>query len=416
MAMTKPSLLIIGHTYVTAFNRRKLTPLADTFDITCVTWPLDDQMHFGSPLADFEDDGHEAGYELIRLPMSPRGAAPTSYFHQGLSRLLHQRSFDIVLADAEPWALVRWQAWMLTRCIQPRALFGEFSWENVERPGFKGRILALVYRLAARSHDYSISGNAAGRGIFLRHGARPDTNLVAAQIGVEEADFCPATAAEKKALRREMALPENGFLCGFCGRLTAAKGLRELLTAIETLREKHPDRDVQLVVMGDGDMKGELTSHAARHRWLHVLPPRSHRGVASFMRCLDLFVLPSKPQHSSQGVWEEQFGHVLIEAMASGVATLGSNSGAIPEVIAMPEAAFPHSDSAALTRIIERWMLDDAGRGELSAAQRRRTLEHYTHEALARVWSSFLLQRLEAHHSRRTAHRQPLTAAHVVFP
>lgn len=416
MAMPKPSLLIIGHTYVTAFNRRKLNPLAGAFEITCVTWPLDDQMHFGSPLSDFEPDGHEAGCDLIRLPVSPRGAAPTGYFHYGLSRLLHQRTFDVVLVDAEPWALIRWQTWLLTRCIQPRALFGEFSWENVERPGLKGRVLALVYRLAARSHDFSISGNSAGRSIFLRHGAIPDTNLVAAQIGVEEADFCPATADEKIALRRDMALPESGFLCGFCGRLAAAKGLRELLTAIERLREKHPGLDVQLALMGDGDMKGELTAHAARHRWLYVLPPRSHRGVASFMRSLDLFVLPSKPQVSSQGVWEEQFGHVLIEAMAAGVATLGSTSGAIPDVIAMPEAIFSHSDSAALTRILERWILDDAGRDTLSAAQRRRTLEHYTHEALARVWSTFLLQRLEAHRSSRAAHRQPLATTHVVCP
>ncbi len=416
MATSKPSLLIVGHTYVTAFNRRKLDALTRTFAITCVTWPLDLHLHFGSPLTNFEADDDEAGYDLIRLPAGRHGAGATGYFHHGLSRVLRDRAFDIVLVDAEPWALIRWQVWLLTRCIQPRAMFGEFSWENVERAGLKGGILSQVYRLAARSHEFSISGNSAGREIFLRHGGNAEWNLVAAQIGVDSSEFCPATAGEKAVLRREMALPENGFLCGFCGRLTEAKGLRELVSAVESLREQQPGLDVQLVLMGEGEMNAELSAHAQGNRWLHLLPPRSHQGVAAFMRSLDLFVLPSKPQRSRRGVWEEQFGHVLIEAMAAGVATLGSTSGAIPEVIAMPEAVFPHSDAAALTRTMARWMLDDAGRATLSAAQRRRTLDHHTHEALACVWSQFLLHRLTSHR-RCPAVRQNLPAStHALVP
>ena len=42
--------------------------------------------------------------------------------------------------------------------------------------------------------------------------------------------------------------------------------------------------------------------------------------------------------------WKEQFGRVLIEAMASGVPVIGSDSGAIPDVIGQAGLIFPEGD------------------------------------------------------------------------
>jgi len=49
------------------------------------------------------------------------------------------------------------------------------------------------------------------------------------------------------------------------------------------------------------------------------------------MNSLDVLVLPSR----SRSFWKEQFGRVLIEAMACGVPVIGSSSGEIPNVIGM---------------------------------------------------------------------------------
>jgi len=258
-------------------------------------------------------------------------------------------------------------------------------------------VLSMIYRLAVRTHDFSISGNQACRAILLRHGASAETNLVAAQLGVESADFRPADKDEKAKLRVQFGLPPNVFLIGFCGRLTPAKGIRELLAAVAAVIDHFPQKNVHLALLGHGEMSAELTTLAAERHWLHLLAPRPHREVAGFMRCLDMFVLPSKPVHSGPGLWEEQFGHVLIEAMAARVPTLGSSSGAIPEVIAMPEAIFQHSDVESLIQMIERWLRDDSARDRLATSQYQHTLENYTHEALARTWGTFLLQRLEQH-------------------
>jgi glycosyltransferase involved in cell wall biosynthesis len=386
----KPSLLMIGHMYATAFNRRKLNPLADYFEVTCVTWPLNGGMLFGKPLSDFEQVDHDPRYDLHRLAIWPTDSGHTRYFHHRLGEVMRARRFDLILVDSEPWSYIRWQTWLLARLIQPHARIGEFSWENVERPGLKGLLLSLVYRIAVRTHDFSISGNQACRKIFLRYGALAETNLVAAQLGVESQEFRPAGQDEKAQLRRELGLPEKGFMIGYCGRWTDSKGLPELLSAVAAIRGVKPDLNLQLAMLGSGDMENELRGFRENNPWLHLLLPRPHREVAAFMRSLDMFVLASKPVPSGPGIWEEQFGHVLIEAMAAGVPTLGSSSGAIPEVIGMEEAIFRHSDATALRELMLYWLDDMKSLSELAVRQRQRTLNHFSHESLAVTWADFL--------------------------
>ena len=113
------------------------------------------------------------------------------------------------------------------------------------------------------------------------------------------------------------------------------------------------------------------------------------------MKSLDLFALPSKPSRKGRSVWEEQFGHVLIEAMACGVPTLGSDSGAIPEVIGAPDAVFPHSDVNALVQLLLKAIEDRHWRVALGKKQRQRVEINYSHEAVARSYTDFFLEMLE---------------------
>lgn len=90
--------------------------------------------------------------------------------------------------------------------------------------------------------------------------------------------------------------------------------------------------------------------------------------------------------------WEEQFGHVLIEAMACGVTTLGSSSGAIPEVIGHDDAIFPHGDASAIAGCIRRVMHNS----KLAESQLGRARMLYTHDAVAALWAGFIKHKLAA--------------------
>ena len=102
------------------------------------------------------------------------------------------------------------------------------------------------------------------------------------------------------------------------------------------------------------------------------------------MQMLDLFVLPSKPDQHGADVWVEQFGYVLIQAMACNVPTMGSDSGAIPEVVNLPEMTFPAGNTDALAAKILALLNDPSSREGAAGRQRAQTLRLYANENLGR--------------------------------
>lgn len=382
----RPGLLLISHAYAALENRKKLQALAAHFDLVCVTSTAEQRIVLGRPSSDFDNDSDEPtrNYQLIRLPR--RGSSDTTFRYAGLAAVMRSRRFEVILVENEPWALICWQTRFWKSLLQRHALFGEFTWENVERPGWKGLVLAAIYRAMTMTTDFIIAGNQAAAKLVQRRGARSNNVLVAPQLGVDLTNHQPASPAERRNLRKAQGLPEDAFIIGYCGRLTEEKGIRELIEACDELQNVH------LALLGSGALENWLQEQSPTRPWLHLLPPRPHFEIPNFLRCLDVFVLGSKPVHTLQLCWEEQFGHVLIEAMACGVTTLGSTSGAIPEVIGHDEAIFPQGDAKALADRIRRVMND----ATLAQSQHERTRTLYTHDAVATQWAGFIRQQLAA--------------------
>src|SRR5262249_34312465 len=82
--------------------------------------------------------------------------------------------------------------------------------------------------------------------------------------------------------------------------------------------------------------------------------------------------------------WVEQFGRVLIEAMACGVPVVGSDSGEIPHVIGDAGLVVPEDDVSALRDALEALAADPARRAEYARRGRARVLERFTQEQVAR--------------------------------
>ena len=124
--------------------------------------------------------------------------------------------------------------------------------------------------------------------------------------------------------------------------LVEEKGIFVLLAALAGL-----DIAWRLHVMGTGPLEAKARRRAAqlglddRISWA--------RGVASTLvpdrlRTFSVLVQPSlTPAH-----WKEQFGRAVMEAMACGVAVVGSASAEIPNVIGDAGLLVPEGDAAAL--------------------------------------------------------------------
>jgi glycosyltransferase involved in cell wall biosynthesis len=98
-----------------------------------------------------------------------------------------------------------------------------------------------------------------------------------------------------------------------------------------------------------------------------------------FYNGLHALVLPSR----SAPNWKEQFGRVLIEAMACGVPVVGSDSGEIPHVIGDAGLVCPEGDAPALREALERLQTAPALRRELGERGRRRVEAQYTQARIA---------------------------------
>jgi glycosyltransferase involved in cell wall biosynthesis len=200
-------------------------------------------------------------------------------------------------------------------------------------------------------------------------------------------NFLPVFGPED-ASTNSVALPwrdQNMFVVGFAGNLTEQKGWKVLLEAIERLPERF-----KAVIIGDGEQRPDVESCLKRPKladrvvYAGVLPKSD---LLATYPLFDAFALPSVT--TAHAV--EQFGCVLAEAMACGVPVIGSDSGAIPEVIGDAGLVVPEGDAEALARAIERLSEDEELRARLVALGRQKHRTQYSCVAYARSLEKALL-------------------------
>jgi glycosyltransferase involved in cell wall biosynthesis len=137
-------------------------------------------------------------------------------------------------------------------------------------------------------------------------------------------DLTEVPAEEREQTRAQYGL--SGYLVGYVGRLVPEKGVDILLSALSKVPQ------ATCVIVGDGPLRESLTAQAVSlglEPRTHFLGSVSPTEATRLIGALDVLSLPSL----SRPNWAEQFGRVLIEAMATGVPIIASNSGSIGEVV-----------------------------------------------------------------------------------
>ncbi len=303
---------------------------------------------------------HTAGYQLRAIPIRFNGNFHLHHYPT-LGREIRAVQPDIVHIDEEPYNLATWQALWQARRIGAKSLF--FSWQNIQRaypPPFSwGEGWTL------RHADYAIAGTDAAADT-LRAKAYAGRLAVIPQFGASPELFHPPEYR-----------PERPFTVGYIGRLVPEKGIRVLLEAAAQL-----DGDWRMRLVGGGSARDDMAAlahslgTADKVAFIGQLP--SGDLPAEYHK-LDALALPSLTRPN----WKEQFGRVLVEAMASGTPVIGSDSGAIPGVIGEAGIITPEGDAAALANALRRMRDRPALRADLIKKGRARFLAHFTHERIA---------------------------------
>ena len=185
--------------------------------------------------------------------------------------------------------------------------------------------------------------------------------------------------AERFHPRRDgQANSANTLTIGFVGRMLEEKGLKVLVDAVAKLKTE----DWRLLLVGDGPERKAVEQRLAHHRLLdrtQFTGAISYDCVPDLYREMDVLVMPTRTTERLR----EQFGRVIVEAMASGVPVIGSTCGAIPEVIGDAGLVFPEGHHYALANTLRRVLRDSALRQRLARAGRQRVAQHFTWERVA---------------------------------
>jgi len=318
---------------------------------------------------------HTVGYELIVAPLAFNGQFHL-HFYPTLGRLLRQLRPDVLHMDEEPYNLATWHALAAGARAGARNLF--FTWQNLSRryPWPFRHMEQANYRRAA----YALAGNQDAVAVLRGKGYTGPVAVIP-QFGVDPDLFAPDPRPDNPA-----------FTIGYAGRFVPEKGVDVLLRACARLTATA----WEVRLLGEGPAREELAALAAelgiRER-VHFLERLPSTEMVGFYRSLDVLVLPSV----SRPNWVEQFGRVLIEAMACGVPVVGSNCGEIPHVIGDAGRVFPEGDAAALASALDALASEPATRAALAAAGRARVLAKYTQAqivtATARVYAEMVARR-----------------------
>ncbi len=312
---------------------------------------------------------HTQGYELVVEKMALNGHFHL-HFYPGLAKHFRRIRPHVVHIDEEPYNLATWQAMRLAKIHGAKAAF--FTWQNIHRrypPPF-----SLIESYNLRNADYAIAGNSEAVRVLRAKGYRGPVRVIP-QFGVDP-EMYHVSRFTFHVSRSEVESLQP-FVIGYVGRLVEEKGVHALLRAVAGL-----SGEWQLRILGSGPQRVHLERLAAelgiaeRVRFEDSIPSTQMPG---YYHQLDALVLPSLTRPN----WKEQFGRVLVEAMACGVPVVGSDSGEIPNVIGEAGLVFAEGDEQALRVRLSQLMTDPALRKELANRGRERVLAHYTQAQVA---------------------------------
>lgn len=158
---------------------------------------------------------------------------------------------------------------------------------------------------------------------------------------------------------------EMSFL--YLGRLTEEKGVHTAIQAVGHLVREKGLNNIKLTIVGDGEPAyktylQELAVQEGIDSLVNFLPAQPKEALPALYKQTDIFLFTS--------IWPEPFGRVIVEAMASGVAVVGTQVGGAREILAENVNAliFNPNDSQSLADRLQKLVQSPELRETLSKA------------------------------------------------
>jgi L-malate glycosyltransferase len=381
-------ILVASHTYIVDLNREKYRELAKVEPNLEVILVVPRRWRPGGVQNQIVETKavQEESFQVIPISNFSQNNQGLLTFGTDLIGVLRKLKPDIIQVEQGSKSLGYAQFITLNRVLGLKAKTLFFTWWNL--PYSLKFPVSFLEAYNLQNTDGIVAGNQDGANI-LRDRGYGGSIAVMPQLGIDESLFKPKPVPE---LRQKLGIQPEDFVVGFVGRFVEEKGLLTLSQALEQLAD-HPWK---WLLLGRGELRSQLEQWARskgfqdRMIWIESVP---HDRVQDYINLLNVLVLPSETTYKFKTLtsvgWKEQFGHVLIEAMACRVPVIGSDSGEIPHVIGDAGLVFPEGNVEALKNRLVQLMENPKLADELAQRGFDRSMSQYTNTALAKQLLAF---------------------------
>ncbi len=365
--MPRPRVVLLRGHNANVWDARPWESLADAYDVELLVT--------GSNL-------HEVGSSGVRIVevRTPRDAMPGGRAAGAAAYALGERylGLEAKLAGATIVHAAEIGTWFSAQAAKLKARLGfrlaVTVWETLPwRDAYRWPRERAYRRAVLPAADLFLAATHRAREGLLLEGV-PAERIEVAEPGADLGRFSAAETA---------APPPAEHVVLSAGRLVWEKGHQDVLRAIAALRGGlvgEPREDVRGLVVGSGPEEGKLERYAGE---LGLGGAVEFRATVPYDRMPSLYAgasalaLASLPTRG----WEEQFGMVLAEAMASGLPIVACSTGAIPEVLGGQGTLVPAGDWMGIARALAAGPL--AGAPAARASYDAERIRHYSAEAAA---------------------------------
>jgi L-malate glycosyltransferase len=373
-------LLVISHPCTLPSNQQffadveSLTSWKLTL-LTPLTWSNEySQTINAERLADFKG-------KFLHCSVGKSGNIPLHFYRSLIIPILLKLRPDAIYVHHEPYGVATSQIY-LANLLSIRKPIGFFTWQNIYKN--YPAPFNMMEQFVIRNSDFAFPGSYSAQDVIRKKGYQGVSAILPS--GINPKVYYPRD--EAKNIRLSLGIQQDEILVGYVGRIIEEKGLKTLLMAlkkIETLPWK-------LVMIGSGSLENEFDNIAASlnlNNRIHRLGYINHTETPQYLSSFDVLVLPSETRPN----WKEQFGRVIIEAMACGTPVLGSDSGEIPNLIQITGGGlvFSEGNEVSLAEQLEKLIVDTSLRNELRMKGEKKVLSNYTNITLASQFAEAIL-------------------------
>ena len=267
-------------------------------------------------------------------------------------RFLIKERFDIVVSVVPKAGLLGMAAAFVMRVPVRVHIFQGEVWAS--KRGAMRWLLKLMDSLTARLATHVLTVSESEKNFLEQQRVVPIDKaevLGAGSIcGVDTGRFRP-DAGVRAELRGEFGVPDDAVLCVFLGRLTADKGVLDLVRAFVMCAADRPDLWLLIVGPDEEGMQERLRQLIPSHLASRVLIQGFTQSPEHLLAASDFLCLPS---------YREGFGMVILEAAAAGIPAIGTRIYGITDAIREDDDGklVPVGDVLALSLAMSQWVDD----------------------------------------------------------